>query len=212
MDVNEKTSCGREQEIIEAAQKVFADYGYGKATMDDVAAKLNITRSALYYYYKSKEDLFVAVGEYDFQQYESELEKAIESAKTTSERFIEFCRCFLPMRKKFRDVYKLGNDDLYYSAGIHKNFKSVIGDIHTRKILDIFKKDKKIAKIDNLEYYAPLLTYSIRGIVFNSFDSAPDQLEYNILTLCRIFCQGLQGVASSGKTNIIKNDSGKKDK
>ncbi len=202
----EKKICGRENEIIEAARKVFADYGYGKTTMDDVAAKLNITRSALYYYYKSKEDLFVAVGEYDFHQYESDLKKAIESAKSTNERFTEFCRCFLPMRKKFRDIYKLGNDDLYFSGNIHRNFKSLIGDIHSRMILEIFMKDKKIARINNLEYYAPLLTYSIRGIVFNSYDSAPEQLEYNILTLCKIFCQGLPGIDSMSSIASIKKD------
>ncbi len=207
MDETLINSTGRDQEIIEVAQKIFSEYGYKKVTMDDVAAKMNITRSALYYYYKSKEDLFVAVGEYDFRNYSLELKQAIESAQTVDDCFTAFCRNFLPMRKKFKDVYKLGNDDFHFSLGTHKKFRDLVTEIHSTLITEIFLKDKKLAKIDNLRYYATLLTYSIRGVLFSFFDASIDQLEHEIITLCRIFCQGLPGVNSA-----VKNDSDKKDK
>ncbi|HNX24072.1 MAG TPA: TetR/AcrR family transcriptional regulator [Spirochaetota bacterium] len=206
MDENEKICCGRQQEIIEAAQKVFAEYGYKKVTMDDVAAKLNITRSALYYYYKSKEELFIAVGEYDFRKYKSDIQEAIGTGQTTEERFTAFCRCFLPMRKQFRDLYKLGYDDFFFPLGTHLKFKNMVGDIHKSLIKDIFLKDEKIFNKKNLEYYAALLTYSIRGIVFSSYDAPIEQLERDIVTLCKIFCQGLPEVASSAKNDQIKKD------
>ena len=206
MDYIEKNSCSREQEIIEAARQVFADYGYKKVTMDDVAAKLNITRSALYYYYKSKEDLFVAVGEFDFRKYESDQKKAIDSMQTTDERFIAFCRCFLPMRKRFRDIYKLGNDDFYFPMGSHHKFRKMISNIHTALITGIFLNDKKIAGLENVEYYSTLLTYSIRGILFSSYDADPDQLEQDIITLSRIFCQGIPGYALRCSNDLLKKD------
>lgn len=206
MNNNDKNISSREQEIIESAQKVFAEYGYKKVTMDDVAAKMNITRSALYYYYKSKDDLFAAVGEYEFRIYGEEIKKAISSAKTIDEGFAAFCRCFLPMRKRFRDVYNLGSDDFSFSFEIHKKFKRIIGGIHVKLITEIFQKDKKTAGIENIEYYSTLLTHSIRGVVFNSFDSTLEQLEFDIIKLCKIFSLGLPGIVSG-----LKNDSVKKD-
>jgi AcrR family transcriptional regulator len=204
---NEKNVSCREHEIITAAQKVFAEYGYKKVTMDDVAAELNITRSALYYYYKSKDDLFAAVGEYEFGRYVEKLEKAISPAKTTDERFAAFCGCFIPMRTRFRDVYKLGFEDFPFPDEIHIKFKSIIGGIHRRFFTEIFRKDKKICNIADLDYYSTLLTYSIRGVVFNSSNTSLEQLESDIIKLCKIFCHGIPGVAS-----VSSNDSVKKDK
>jgi len=205
MDANDKIISSREQEIIDAAQKVFVEYGYKKVTMDDVAAKLNITRSALYYYYKSKDELFVAVSEYEFRWYEVELKKAVALAKTTDERFTAFCRCFLPLRKRFKDIYNLASDDFPFPFEIHRKFKNMISEIHEKLIAEIFRKDKKIGNIDNIEYFSSLLTGSIRGIVFSMHDATIEQLEHYIVTLCKIFCMGLPGVASG-----IKNDSDKK--
>ncbi len=200
-----KELCVREQEIIDAAQRVFAEFGYKKVTMDDVAARLNITRSALYYYYKSKEELFVAVGEYDFRNYESMLKKAVDAAQTTDERFVAFCKCFLPMRKKFRDIYKLANDDFNFSMKAHKKFKNIISGIHRALFVEIFQKDRNISAGGNLEYYASLLTYSIRGIVFSSDELTIEQLENDIIGVCRIFCSGIAGLRNT------KKDSGRKD-
>ncbi len=48
-------------EIIDAAEKIFSQKGFSKTTMDDVAAELELTKPALYRYFKSKEDLYYAV-------------------------------------------------------------------------------------------------------------------------------------------------------
>ena len=170
-----------------------------------MAARLNITRSALYYYYKSKEELFVAVGEFEFRNYESLLRKAVDSGQTTDERFVAFCKCFLPMRKKFRDIYKLANDDFNFSMKAHRKFKSIISSIHRAMFVEIFKKDRNISAAGNLEHYASLLTYSIRGIVFSSDELTIEQLENDILGVCRIFCSGISGLRNT------KKDSGRKD-
>ena len=44
-----------EPRIIEAAKRVFVRKGYEAATMSDVAAEVGIGRTALHYYYRTKE-------------------------------------------------------------------------------------------------------------------------------------------------------------
>ncbi len=51
------------QEIIKAAKEIFRRYGYSKTTMEDIAKALNKGKSTLYYYFKSKEDIFAALIE-----------------------------------------------------------------------------------------------------------------------------------------------------
>lgn len=50
----------RRQEILEAALRVFAQRGYEAATNAAIARDAGVTAAALYYYFPSKEDLFLA--------------------------------------------------------------------------------------------------------------------------------------------------------
>ena len=53
----EKTRNG----IVLAAEKVFARKGYNGASMDDIVEESGLSKGALYGYFKSKEDLFLAL-------------------------------------------------------------------------------------------------------------------------------------------------------
>lgn len=50
-----------ESRIIEAAKKVFVKKGYEATRMGDVAAEVGISRTALHYYYRTKDMLFDAI-------------------------------------------------------------------------------------------------------------------------------------------------------
>ena len=48
----------KEQQIIEAARKLFGKYGFKKVTMDEIAREANVTKKTVYTYFSSKEELF----------------------------------------------------------------------------------------------------------------------------------------------------------
>ena len=47
----------RDEEVLDAAAKVFAERGYSEASVQDVADELGILKGSLYHYIKTKEDL-----------------------------------------------------------------------------------------------------------------------------------------------------------
>ena len=51
----------RRKEILAAAAQVFKRKGYRGTALSDVAGEIDIDRATLYYYVKSKEDLFADV-------------------------------------------------------------------------------------------------------------------------------------------------------
>ncbi|HEY0757074.1 MAG TPA: helix-turn-helix domain-containing protein [Ktedonobacteraceae bacterium] len=53
----------RREQIIDAAMRVFAEKGFARATNRDIAQEAGITTGLIYYYFKSKEDLFSAILE-----------------------------------------------------------------------------------------------------------------------------------------------------
>jgi AcrR family transcriptional regulator len=51
----------RKQRVIDTATNVFHEKGFGAATLDDVARELGLTKSALYHYVSSKEELLSVI-------------------------------------------------------------------------------------------------------------------------------------------------------
>lgn len=56
-DIRARRAERKRDEIVRAGLKVFAEKGFGGATMDDIALELEATKGLLYYHFKTKEDL-----------------------------------------------------------------------------------------------------------------------------------------------------------
>jgi AcrR family transcriptional regulator len=65
--------------IFDAAVEVFAEYGFERAKVDDIAMKAGIAKGTIYYHFKSKEELFVALMN-------EGLEKMLDHARTEMEQ------------------------------------------------------------------------------------------------------------------------------
>lgn len=56
------------ERIIQSAMHVFGQKGFQKASLDEVAADAGLTKGAIYWHFKSKNDLFFAMLDHRFQQ------------------------------------------------------------------------------------------------------------------------------------------------
>jgi AcrR family transcriptional regulator len=64
--------------LRELALQLFAEQGYEKTSLREIAERLGVTKAALYYYFKSKEDIVRSLVE----DYVAELDRLIAWAKT----------------------------------------------------------------------------------------------------------------------------------
>jgi hypothetical protein len=78
--------------------------------------------------------------------------------------------------------------------------------IHINILSTIFKHDKKINQLSNLGYFMTILTYSIRGIVFSSFDASTKQVENDMLSFFKIFYNGLLYTISENSAHRNSKD------
>jgi AcrR family transcriptional regulator len=58
-------------EILDVATREFADRGYNGARVDEIATKIRTTKRMIYYYFGSKENLYIAVLERAYQEIRS---------------------------------------------------------------------------------------------------------------------------------------------
>ena len=72
--------------ILNVAQKLFAQYGFKKTTLDEIARSAHITKSSIYYYFDSKEDIFRAVLEKENRLWSQKIREVISKANTPQEK------------------------------------------------------------------------------------------------------------------------------
>ena len=63
------------QAIIDAAKKLIQQYGLNKTTMEDIAKAAGKGKSTLYYYFKSKEDIFDEVIKQEMDDFFGQVKK-----------------------------------------------------------------------------------------------------------------------------------------
>ncbi len=78
----------RTQELIDAARDLFLRFGYKKATLDDLADTVGMTKSSLYHYFSSKEDLFRKVANELFHRDLDLTERTLASSATIQEALV----------------------------------------------------------------------------------------------------------------------------
>src|SRR5918997_4327319 len=63
-------------EVLDVAEQVFSEAGFSGARVDEIAARMSTTKRMIYYYFGSKEELYVAVLERAYRS-TREAERAI---------------------------------------------------------------------------------------------------------------------------------------
>ena len=59
--VDKRKRTGRKAQIIDVSTELFREKGYHATSLDDIADRIGFTKPAIYYYFKSKEDILFAI-------------------------------------------------------------------------------------------------------------------------------------------------------
>ena len=154
------------KKIVMISGQIFSRYGFRKTTMDEIAKELKMGKSSVYYYFKSKEDIFEAVVLYEANVLRNELTKAIKSVDSPVDKMKNYV--FVRM-KSFE---KLAN---YYNAIFDKNlahfdFIETIREKYDREELAILRLiiydgvRKKVFNVRNSEYTAIAVQTTLKGL------------------------------------------------
>lgn len=84
----------RKLEVLRAAARTFNRLGFHIATLDDVAEELGVTKPALYYYAKSKDEILFACGQLALDALQGALETSGEEELSGLDRLTRFFRLY----------------------------------------------------------------------------------------------------------------------
>lgn len=80
----------RKAQIITAATDVFTRLGFQKARMDDIVEESGLSKGALYWYFKSKDDIIIGILDRLFQRELDDLRLLVTAETPTLDRLYAF--------------------------------------------------------------------------------------------------------------------------
>ena len=152
--------------LVDVARQLFAKKGVEDTTMNDIAQASKKGRRTLYTYFKSKEQIYMAVVESELEMLSDQLEKAAGKSMSPDKKILELIMTHLDAIKMV--VYRNGTlradffRDIWRVEAMRKDFD--------RKEIALFRrilwegKEKGLFDIDNVEITADILHYCIKGI------------------------------------------------
>lgn len=152
--------------LVDVARQLFAKKGVEDTTMNDIAQASKKGRRTLYTYFKSKEQIYMAVVESELEMLSTQMEKAASKPVSPDKKILELIMTHLDAIKMvvyrngtlradfFRDIWKVEAMRKEFDRKETALFRRVL---HEGKELNLFD-------IDNVEITADILHYCIKGI------------------------------------------------
>jgi AcrR family transcriptional regulator len=137
--------------LRQLALEMFAEQGYEKTSLREIAERLGVTKAALYYYFKSKEDIVRSL----IEDYVAELDELIDWAKNqprTADTRAEIVRRYLHIVANGTAVFRM----------LHQNQAAVSGLASAKERGELFK-ERMDALIDILSPPGGALRDQIRA-------------------------------------------------
>ena len=107
----ELTSARRE-EIINACEKLYQTMSFKEITLRDIAGATSFTRTSIYNYFQTKEEIFLALLTREYNRWIDELTSILAREKMTREEFAEALARSLENRAQLLKIMSMNHYDM----------------------------------------------------------------------------------------------------
>lgn len=152
--------------LVDVARQLFAKKGVEATTMNDIAVASKKGRRTLYTYFKSKDQIYMAVVESELKMLSDTMDKVAKKPTVPDEKILELITTHLDIIKMavyrngtlradfFRDIWRVEAMRKYFDNNEIKLFREILRE----------GKEQGLFDIDNVEITADILHYCIKGI------------------------------------------------
>ncbi|MGD8778722.1 MAG: helix-turn-helix domain-containing protein [Ignavibacteria bacterium] len=116
--------------IMEAAKRVFQKWGLNKTTMEDIAHEAGKGKSTLYYYYKSKDELFKEFAISELNLIINKAKASIDQISSARAKLKKYIATLLIEMKKSVSIFPLLNGEI---KGNKKIMEQLINEMNEKE-------------------------------------------------------------------------------
>lgn len=181
--------------IINSASDVFEKFGFKKTTVDDIAQALRKGKSSIYYYFKSKEDIFKAVVEKEADAHRVKIEAIVASDQNAIEKIKSYVKTRMQAIKVMANYYTLIRNNDISNLDLIEKLRAKYDTEELVVIKSLLKEgmDNGLFKIKDIELSAIALFTAMKGLEFPLFIDSPkaDKLDKILDDMLDILFYGL---------------------
>jgi AcrR family transcriptional regulator len=120
--------------ILEAAARVFAEKGYHETRVDDIVAESRTSKGSVYFYFPSKQDIFLGLIDTFSGLLETRLEEAIQSREHGIQQVDASLRASLRLFAQYRTLAKIALVQAVGLGAVFEERRRAINDRFTEII------------------------------------------------------------------------------
>jgi len=204
--MNDTRQIQRKEQIMDAALKVIISKGYDNSRMDDIVDLSSMGKGAIYWYYKSKKEVYLNLVNYWVIKYSTVINHIVEEDDSPAEQLKDVFKYFILQYEQDPSAFK-ALVEFWSLAGRDKDFQKKLDKVYSKflEFLErIINKGVKSGEFKNLDVRITALSImvNIEGIIwFTLFDAHGLSAREYINTITNFILSGLIN-KSSGKGSV----------
>ena len=196
----------KKEQIMDAALKIIISKGYENSRMDDIVDLSSMSKGAIYWYYKSKKEVYLNLVNYWVIKYSTVINHIVEEDDSPAEQLKDVFEYFILQYEQDPSAFK-ALVEFWSLAGRDKDFQKKLDKVYSNflEFLErIINKGVKSGEFKNLDVRITALSImvNIEGIIwFTLFDAHGLSAREYINTITNFILSGLIN-KSSGKGSV----------
>ncbi|MDP4205441.1 MAG: TetR/AcrR family transcriptional regulator [Bacteroidota bacterium] len=183
------------EEIVQAARQLFQQYGLFKTTMEDIAKAMGRGKSTLYYYYKSKDEIFDAVVITEINEIFETIKNEVEKADSASEKIKTYLTAMIKTVRNKINLYKIVTGELKENITTRAKLKEQYDNREIQFVKSIFsygietgeftEEIEKDIELLSFLIVSSLRSFSVELLTNDKYASGEERIEYLASILIR---------------------------
>ena len=162
------SETGVREEILAVAMRMFIQQGYHGLAMRQISEAVGVSKAALYYYFKDKEELFLAILNSYLNDMESSIDAIRAKSGSSADQITQFVESVLRQPAEQRALTRLASQEMgQLSAASRKKFDKLYHEKFIGKLIAILQEGMDRGEFQSLN--AEIATWSLLGIMYPYF-------------------------------------------
>lgn len=136
------------ERIIESATKYFSKYGFHKTTMDEIAKNIHKAKGVLYYYFRSKEELFNEVLKKELGTLKEALLEIVQSNNNALTKLTDYIFTRFKLLNKAVNYHETLKADFFEKYHFVKDVREDFEKFEQVQLTAIIEKGKEEGYLD----------------------------------------------------------------
>ena len=185
----------KRERILTVAEEFFAHFGFNKTTLDEIAKKVRIGKSTLYYYFNSKMHIFAEIIKRESLALRNELLMAISKAKTPQEKLIAYTLTRIKFFKKLINYYAALTADYLEHYSFVEETRENFTKFEIDTISEILSDGQKqgVFQIEDINSTSEVIVIALKGLeVPLIMQEEPKNIKTTTIKMLTILFKGIE--------------------